>query len=118
MSSGFADGEVALFVAKGGEAGLEMEREWVVDLAADLVVGEVLAECVAAWGSDDILVEDVACAWVGEGEDDAFVDGGRGEVCCVEELVVAGGVVAALLVPLGEVAEFDLEDGCLDGVEA
>ena len=101
MSSGFADGEVALFVAKGGEAGLEMEREWVVDLAADLVVGEVLAECVAAWGSDDILVEDVAGAWVGDGEDDAFVDGGCGEVRGAEEVVVAGGVVAALLVPSG-----------------
>ena len=35
----------------------------------------------------------------------------------MEELVVAGGVVAALLVPLGEVAEFDFEDGGLDGVE-
>ena len=36
----------------------------------------------------------------------------------MEELVVASGVVAALLVPPGEVAEFDLEDGGLDGVEA
>ena len=35
-----------------------------------------------------------------------------------EELVVAGGAVAALLVPLGKVAEFDREDGGLDGVEA
>ena len=63
-------------------------------------------------------MEDVAGAWVGDGEDDAFGHGGCGEVCCVEELVVAGGVVAALLIPPGEVSEFDLEDGGLDGVEA
>ena len=78
MGGGFADGEVALLVAEGGEAGLEMEREGVVDLAADFLVGEVLAECVAAGGADDVLVEDVAGAWVGDGEDDAFVDGGCG----------------------------------------
>ena len=118
MGGGFADGEVALFVAEGGEAGLEVQREWVVDLAADLLVGEILAECVAAWGTDDVLVEDVAGAWVGDGKDDAFADVGCGELCCMEELVVAGGVVAALLVPPGKVAEFDLEDGGLDGVEA
>ena len=118
MGSGLADGEVALFIAEAGKAGLEMKREGVVDLAADFLVGKVLAERVAAWGADDVLVEDVAGALIGDGKDDAFVDGGCGEVCCVEELVVAGGVVAALLVPLGEVAEFDLEDGCLDGVEA
>ena len=35
-----------------------------------------------------------------------------------EELIVAGGEVAALLVPLGKVGEFDFEDGGLDGVEA
>ncbi len=118
MGGGFADGKVALFVAEAGEAGLEMERERVVDLAADLLVGEVLAEGVAAWGADDVLVEDVASAWVGDGKDDAFVDRGSGEVRCAEELVVAGGVVAALLIPLREVAKFDLEDGGLDGVEA
>ena len=45
--------------------------------------------------------------------------GGRGgESGIAEELVVAGGAVAALLVPLGQIAEFDFEDGGLDGVEA
>ena len=44
MGGGFADGEVALFVAEGGQAGLEMKREWVVDFAADFLIGEVLAE--------------------------------------------------------------------------
>ena len=33
-------------------------------------------------------------------------------------MVVAGGDVAALLVPAGEMAEFDFEDGGLEGVEA
>ena len=67
VSGGFADGEVALFVAEDGQAGLKMQREGVVDFAADLPVGEVLAECVAAWGADDVLMEDVAGARVGDG---------------------------------------------------
>ena len=66
-------GEVAFFVAEVGEAGLQVKRDGVVDLAADLAVGEVLAEGVAAGGADDVLVEDVGGAGVGEGEDDAFV---------------------------------------------
>jgi len=67
VGGGFADGEVALLVPEAGEAGLEMEWEGVVDLAADFLVGEVLAECVAAWSADDVLVEDVAGARVGDG---------------------------------------------------
>ena len=52
-------GEVSLFVAEMGEAGLQVEGQRVVDLAADLAVGEVLAEGIAAGGADDVLVEDV-----------------------------------------------------------
>jgi len=40
------------------------------------------------------------------------------EVCIPEELVGSGLEVAATLVALGKVAEFDLEDGGLEGVEA
>ena len=49
-----------------------MQRERVVDLAADAAIGEVLAQIVAAWGADDVLVEDVSGAWVGDGQDDAL----------------------------------------------
>lgn len=117
MGSGFADGEVALLVAETGQAGLQVQRHGVVDLAADLAVGEVLAEFVAARGADDVLVEDVAGARIGDGEDYAFFCECRREIGVAEELVVAGGVVAALLVPLGKIAEFDLEDGGLKAVE-
>ncbi len=68
-------GEVSFFVAEMGEAGLQVEGQRVVDLAADLAVGEVLAEGIAAGGADDVLVEDVAGALVGDGEDDAFFGG-------------------------------------------
>src|ERR1035441_1262634 len=45
--------------------------------------------------------------------------GGRGgQPRGAEELVVAGGAIAALLVPLGKVAQFDLENSSLDGVKA
>ncbi len=82
------------------------------------MVGEVLAEGVAAGGSDDVLVEDGGGAGIGDGGDDAFGSRGGGESGGAEELIVAGGVVAALLVPAREIAEFDFEDGCLEGVEA
>lgn len=36
----------------------------------------------------------------------------------VEDLVVEGGDCAALPVPAGEMAEFDLEDGGLHGVQS
>ena len=80
--------------------------------------GEVGAEGVAAGGADDVLVEDVRGAGVGEGKDDAV-----GWLVAVrpalrKSLVVAGGELAAALVAGGEVAELDFEDGGLDGVEA
>ena len=45
-------------------------------------------------------------------------DGRGGQARGAEELVVAGGAVAALLVPFGKVAQLDLENGGLDRVEA
>ena len=118
MGCGFADGEVALLVAEIGQAGLQVQWNRVVDLAADLAVGEVLTELVAAWSTDDVLVEDVACARVGEGKDDALFHSRGGEIGVAEELVVTDGVVATLLVPLGKIAKFDLEDSGLQAVEA
>ncbi len=118
MGGLFGLGEVSGFVAEVGEAGLQVERQGVVDFAADVVVGEVLAEVVAAGGADDVLVEDVSGAGVGVGEDDAVGGGSAGEVCGLEELVVAGGEGASFFVPTGEMAEFYLEDGGLEGVEA
>ncbi len=98
---------------------MQVQRERVVDLAADLAVGEVLAEIVAAWCADDVLVKDMGGARIGDraGRCPRLVRGG-GEACGAEELVVAGGMVAALLVPLGQIAELDFEDGGLHGVEA
>jgi hypothetical protein len=66
-----ADGEVAEFVAEGGEGLLQVEGLGVVDFGADAVGGEVVAECVAAGGADDVLMEDVVGAGIGEGDDDA-----------------------------------------------
>ena len=67
----FGDGEVAEAVAEGLEAVLQVEGKRVVDLGADVVVGEVGLEGVAAGGADDVLVEDVGGAGVGYGEHDA-----------------------------------------------
>jgi len=64
-------GEVAGLVAERLEGGLQVERDGVVDLAANLAGGEVVAESVAAGGADDVLVEDVGGARVGVGEDEA-----------------------------------------------
>ena len=125
LGGSFGDGEVAGLVAEVGEGLLLVEGEGVVDLGADAVGGEVGAEVVAARGADDVLVEDMGGAGVGPGEDHAVGDGGGvgggghgGDACGEEELVVAGGELAAALVPGGEVLEFHFKDGGLQGVEA
>ena len=46
------------------------------------------------------------------------MEGVAAKPAVAEELVVAGGAVAALPVPFGKVAQLDLENGGLDGVEA
>ena|ERR1700761_4071626 len=114
MGSGFADGEVALLVAEVSEAGLQVQGDRVVDLAADFLFGQVVAEFVTAGSADDVLMKYVSGTRVGDGKDDSFLCRFGGEVRFAKELIVAGGVVAALLVPLRQVAEFDLEDGSLD----
>ncbi len=68
----FSDGEVALLVPEGLQALLQVEREWVIDFAADFVFGEVGAKGVAVGGADDVLVEDMFGARVGIGENDAL----------------------------------------------
>jgi len=113
----FAEGEVSLLVAEPGETGLKVEGDGVVDLAADVVLGEVLPKGVASRSADNVLVEDVGCARVGDGQDDALGDGCGGEPGLGEELVIANGELSALLIPEGKVAEFYLEDGGLDGVQ-
>ncbi len=101
---------------------MQVEGLGVVDLSADAVGGEVGAEVVAAGGADDVLVEDVGGAGVGVGQDDAVggvVRAGRGGEAGGAELgVVGGGEGAASAVAGGDVAEFDFEDGGLEGVEA
>jgi hypothetical protein len=69
----FGVGEVAGFVAEVFERGLQVDGDGVVDLAADLLRGEVGAQSVAARGSDDVLVEDRRCARVGVGQNDAVL---------------------------------------------
>ena len=68
----FGVGEVAGLVAEVFERGLQMEGDGVVDFAADAMGGEVVAQCVAARGADDVLVEDVGGAGIGVGKDDAI----------------------------------------------
>ena len=61
LRGGLGDGEVAGLVAEGGEAGLQVERDRVVDLGPDLAARQVVAQGVADRGrdADDVLVVDV-----------------------------------------------------------
>ena len=86
----FGVGEVAGFVAEVFERGLQVERDGIVDLAADAQGSEMVAELVAAWRADDVLVEDVGGARIGPGQHDALASGSAGEACTAEKLIVAG----------------------------
>ena len=58
----------------------------MVNLAADLLRGEVVAQGVAAWRADDVLVEDVRGARVGVWENYSILSGdcvaGGGGLAC------------------------------------
>jgi len=49
-------------------------------------------------------MKDMAGTRIGDGQHNAFCGPRSGEAGGAEELVVAGGVVAALLVPFGQIA--------------
>ena len=74
---GFADREVASFIPQMSESGLLMERQGIVDFAADLVIAEILPELITARRANDVLVEDMGCAGVDEWEDDPVRNGVR-----------------------------------------
>ena len=126
-SGAFGLREIACPVAQRAQRVLLVEAERVVDLRPDRVGGEEGAELVAARGADDVLVEDGLRLGVGPREDDAVGNGGGrgvhagvghvGETGGEEELVIAGGEQAALLIPLRQIAELDAEDGGLQRVE-
>ncbi len=84
----------------------------------------MLTKLIPFGGTDDVLVKDVSGARVRTWEDDAVgsVAGERGGRCrgersLLEELVVAGCDVPALLVPPGQMLQLDREDGCLKAVQ-
>src|SRR5208337_4101831 len=55
----FGFGEAALFVTEVLQRCLQMERDGVVDLRADLALGEELTQTVAARGADNVLMPNV-----------------------------------------------------------
>ena len=75
----FGDGEVAGLVAQGREAGLQVERDRIVDLGPDLAGGQVVAQGVADRGrhADDVLVVDVVMARPLDGERDDLIEAVR-----------------------------------------
>ena len=115
-----ASGKSALGVAEALERFLQVKRDGVVDLRADLAGGEKFAQGVAASGADDVLVPDVAAAGNFVRKDDAVdgVSAGFGQARGVKERVVTLGDGAAGLVPVVDVLELDLEDGALEAVHA
>src|SRR6476646_2804948 len=95
-----------------------MERQRVINLASDAAVGKVLAELVAARNADNVLVEDVSGARIGEGQHDPFGGAVSRKACAAEEMVITLGEIAALLVPVRKIPELYFEDRGLNRVEA
>ena len=87
-----------------------MQRERVIDRAADFFFAEVGFEGVAVLNPDDILIVDV--------ETIGFFDRGDDFGVIFEELVIEGGVAAAAFGPGCQMRQFDRDDGGLEGVDA
>ena len=65
----FADRIIADFVAEVRDALLQVQRQWVIDFAADAAIFEVFHECVAmsTGCADDVLIERVGAFGAGNG---------------------------------------------------
>jgi len=103
--------EISLRVAQILEALLLVEGDRVVDLAADVVVVEMLAQGVAISGhAHDVLVVDMKFTIIGDMRLDHALD--------VEMGVVIGGVLLTAFVPGIEMGQLDAENGSLHGIQA
>lgn len=89
-----------------------MERDGVIEFAADSGPDQVFAQFIPARASDRVLVEDVTAVGVHVRRLD-LIDSGLGK-----EGVIAGGICDSPVDPLIEVFEFDAEDGGLECIEA
>src|SRR4051812_10045415 len=96
--------------AELGVGGLQMDRRRVVDRAGDPAGVEMIAQRIALGAADDEEVVDVVAVGPRRGGGDHLAAGQPG--------AQGGGGVAAALVPVRQVAQLDLEDRRLQGVEA
>src|SRR5512133_1894403 len=55
--------QIPFEISKISEAALQVQRDGVVNLRRDVAVGEELAEIVATFDSNDVLMEDVSGLW-------------------------------------------------------
>ena len=105
--------EVAFLMAEILEAGLEMERDGIIDVAADVGLFQGVPNFLAfaVMDADDVLVEDVAggpCGGLRKG--DAFD--------AIKQIVVVESVQLAFRRPFVKMREFDVEDDGLQRVHA
>src|SRR5215469_12871411 len=66
-----AHGEVASLVSEAVQALLQMQWKWVVDFAANLPFGQVLAQSVAPGSANHILMKDMCRAGINLWQDHA-----------------------------------------------
>src|ERR1051326_8412618 len=105
----FGDREVARVVSKMGVSLLQMQRQWVMQRAADVILLEPFLEFVAPWVAHHIEVPG-AFSIVGlEGQPERYA---------FEQLVVTMSYAATLLSPLVQVLKFDSKHGALDSFHA
>ena len=104
-----SDGEIAFFIAEGCEAVLQVERFGIEYRRADTVVCKKFLQVVSVGGGNCVLVVDA---------DIALPDFRRrnGRIC--QYLIVYGGVLPSLVVPIIEILELYIEYGGLNTVEA
>src|SRR5438309_298492 len=97
-----------------------MEREGVVNLRPDTVLGKPGTQLIAACSPDDVLVEDVMGTGIDPGEHEAvFRIGARlDDSGCGEQLVITRSKDAPALIPLFHVTQFHKQDRGLQSIQA
>ena len=101
-------------VAQRGEAGLQVQRHGIVDFGADLALGQVRSQCVAApvGHADDVLVPHMAPARHRVGSPST-----RSSRAAAKQFVIALGVRLPRGGPVVEVRQLDVQHRGLQRVE-
>ena len=94
-----------------------MQRQRVVNLAANLPIRKILPQRIAARSPNHILVEDMPSPRIGEGKHHASIRTCPNDPRSQKQLVVIRGQIPPLLIPLRQIFQLYLQHRSLQAIQ-